>query len=425
MITDMKSGGADAGALGAKTARACDSCLRRRARWFCAADDAFLCHGCDNLVHSANQLASRHERVRLQTASAKVTTTTATAKAWHSGFTRKARTPRHNKNSSIQQQQQRLKEKILFNTSFLPLVPELGGEEEEEDRERGLLVDINEIEEEEEEQLLCRVPVYDVDPFDLENCNVKNDAADFEDMCDLDSFCEFDVDLAEFAANVESLLGVGSSEIHENSTEQVFDYKQENEMDPSKNEILKVKDEELDDLESVFDMTSDEVFHWNMDHDESMVHQEKEFMPLSNSSVGVSESVITKEETKRERFLRLNYEDVISAWSRQGSPSLWTTANPPKFNSDDDSWQNFLGSSGVDGEIRSIRGNLIGSNGDGGREARVSRYREKRRTRLFAKKIRYEVRKLNAEKRPRMKGRFVKRTTCFAGGATPFPTNYH
>jgi hypothetical protein len=52
---------------------------------------------------------------------------------------------------------------------------------------------------------------------------------------------------------------------------------------------------------------------------------------------------------------------------------------------------------------------------DGGREARVSRYREKRRARLFSKKIRYEVRKLNAEKRPRMKGRFVKRAT--AGGS--------
>lgn len=48
---------------------------------------------------------------------------------------------------------------------------------------------------------------------------------------------------------------------------------------------------------------------------------------------------------------------------------------------------------------------------NGEREARVSRYREKRRTRLFSKKIRYQVRKLNAEKRPRMKGRFVKRTT--------------
>ena len=56
---------------------------------------------------------------------------------------------------------------------------------------------------------------------------------------------------------------------------------------------------------------------------------------------------------------------------------------------------------------------------EGEREARVSRYREKRRTRLFAKKIRYEVRKLNAEKRPRMKGRFVKRSSCFA--PPPFP----
>ncbi|KAL8266414.1 hypothetical protein R6Q59_003758 [Mikania micrantha] len=37
------------------------------------------------------------------------------------------------------------------------------------------------------------------------------------------------------------------------------------------------------------------------------------------------------------------------------------------------------------------------------REASVQRYKEKRRNRLFAKTIRYEVRKLNAEKRPRIK----------------------
>lgn len=85
---------------------------------------------------------------------------------------------------------------------------------------------------------------------------------------------------------------------------------------------------------------------------------------------------------------------------------------------------NFQGSSGAEvqcshGEVGSIRGHPIGSV-DGGREARVSRYREKRRTRLFAKKIRYEVRKLNAEKRPRMKGRFVKRTS-FVGATTAFP----
>lgn len=39
----------------------------------------------------------------------------------------------------------------------------------------------------------------------------------------------------------------------------------------------------------------------------------------------------------------------------------------------------------------------------GGREASMLRYKEKRRNRLFSKKIRYEVRKLNAERRPRMK----------------------
>lgn len=53
------------------------------------------------------------------------------------------------------------------------------------------------------------------------------------------------------------------------------------------------------------------------------------------------------------------------------------------------------------------------------REARVLRYREKRRTRLFSKKIRYEVRKLNAEKRPRIKGRFVKRSS-FGGPSFPY-----
>ena len=37
------------------------------------------------------------------------------------------------------------------------------------------------------------------------------------------------------------------------------------------------------------------------------------------------------------------------------------------------------------------------------REASVLRCKEKRQTRLFSKKIRYQVRKLNAEKRPRLK----------------------
>ena len=44
------------------------------------------------------------------------------------------------------------------------------------------------------------------------------------------------------------------------------------------------------------------------------------------------------------------------------------------------------------------------------REARVMRYREKRKNRKFEKTIRYASRKAYAETRPRIKGRFVKRT---------------
>lgn len=75
------------------------------------------------------------------------------------------------------------------------------------------------------------------------------------------------------------------------------------------------------------------------------------------------------------------------------------------------------------GEVAPAYGEMGMVAGDGGREAKVTRYREKRRTRLFSKKIRYEVRKLNAEKRPRMKGRFVKRAAFPAVGpaVAPFP----
>ncbi|KAI4344375.1 hypothetical protein L6164_011609 [Bauhinia variegata] len=44
-------------------AKPCDSCKSAAAAVFCRADSAFLCMGCDNKIHCANKLASRHERV--------------------------------------------------------------------------------------------------------------------------------------------------------------------------------------------------------------------------------------------------------------------------------------------------------------------------------------------------------------------------
>lgn len=43
----------------------CDVCESAAAILFCAADEAALCHACDDKVHTCNKLASRHVRVGL------------------------------------------------------------------------------------------------------------------------------------------------------------------------------------------------------------------------------------------------------------------------------------------------------------------------------------------------------------------------
>ncbi|KAF7838071.1 zinc finger protein CONSTANS-LIKE 5 [Senna tora] len=69
----------------------------------------------------------------------------------------------------------------------------------------------------------------------------------------------------------------------------------------------------------------------------------------------------------------------------------------------------------ISGSSESVGIGLAGNNqatqlGGLDREARVLRYREKRKNRKFEKTIRYASRKAYAETRPRIKGRFAKRT---------------
>ncbi|GAV60079.1 zf-B_box domain-containing protein/CCT domain-containing protein [Cephalotus follicularis] len=48
---------------GNKWARVCDTCRSAACTVYCRADSAYLCGGCDARVHAANRVASRHERV--------------------------------------------------------------------------------------------------------------------------------------------------------------------------------------------------------------------------------------------------------------------------------------------------------------------------------------------------------------------------
>lgn len=58
------------------------------------------------------------------------------------------------------------------------------------------------------------------------------------------------------------------------------------------------------------------------------------------------------------------------------------------------------------------------------REARVMRYREKRKNRKFEKTIRYASRKAYAETRPRIKGRFAKRSELEVDSLLADATSY-
>ncbi|CAI9107057.1 OLC1v1006332C1 [Oldenlandia corymbosa var. corymbosa] len=102
-----------------------------------------------------------------------------------------------------------------------------------------------------------------------------------------------------------------------------------------------------------------------------------------------------EEDGKKMRLnLSLNYQHVQDAWSDR---TLWAD--------DSISYPTTSSSSVIEG----VAPLTVIEEDRKRREASVLRYKEKRQARLFSKKIRYQVRKLNADNRPRLKGRFVKR----------------
>lgn len=294
MITESRV----ANAIGGKSARACDSCLRHRARWYCASDDAFLCQSCDSSVHAANHVASKHKRVRLNTSSSKPKRSVVLEHAlpsWPQGVTRKAKTPLNHARSSMNEQSKRKESDVGV------LVPELSCEED------APLV-------ENEAQTLFQVPVYD--PLEDELCNIgiddifKNKANETAEGLEhgflypgeeLESFSGFlppDVDLAELTADVESFLGNETLELGKR---------------------VKVEESEMTNMST--DMVDD---CWEFNE----VKEEVKTV-MEDGKMGE----YYEEENQKNAFLRLNYEAVITAWGSQGSP--WTTGSRPEFNPDD------------------------------------------------------------------------------------------
>nr|VDD33793.1 unnamed protein product [Brassica oleracea] len=111
---------------------------------------------------------------------------------------------------------------------------------------------------------------------------------------------------------------------------------------------------------------------------------------------------------RRSLALKLDYEQIMEAWSDKGT--LYVDGEPPQTVPDLHASADVFTGGGDSGSLWTVpEMETTERLWRGHREASLLRYKEKRQNRLFSKRIRYEVRKLNAEKRPRVKGRFVKR----------------
>lgn len=377
IATTGSSAKAAAAAVGGKAARACDACLRRRARWYCAADDAFLCQGCDTSVHSANPLARRHERLRLQPASPLRTPprTGAAANnkrerhdevvpAW---FRRKARTPRGGHAKSVGGQ-------ALSRRLVVPHAA-AGGDSPDDGRNGD-----GEFEVVEEEQLLYRVPIFD--PALAEFCSPPplEDEAALASSCNEDGAVEdrvkpdpatpaaapvvqffpdgghanfepTDAELREFAADMEALLGHGLDDGNEEGSS--FYMETLGLLDPVEvgDDATRVKVEtdggtaceasgtlacalELLDPEGSDEMLLDIDFNYGSPLDTTT--DEK----AASSDTGAADAQFLQTSLS----LTLNYEAIIQSWGT----SPWTGGGERPHVKLDDSWPH-------DYTVRSIR----------------------------------------------------------------------
>ncbi|XP_047073640.1 zinc finger protein CO3-like [Lolium rigidum] len=121
----------------------------------------------------------------------------------------------------------------------------------------------------------------------------------------------------------------------------------------------------------------------------------------TTTSSSCSSAASTGAASARPPLLKLDYDEILAAWAGRGS--LYIGAAPglpaPKLEPDSVLVEVAPG--------RQAAAAWVAPDATG-RAERVRRYKEKRHARLFSKRIRYEVRRINAVRRPRLKGRFIR-----------------
>jgi len=215
--------------------------------------------------------------------------------------------------------------------------------------------------EENEEQLLYRVPIFD--PFVAELCGTNSSSPcsvtstdegvaaalakaenkgvqsnvfyhSNNEMENLHGMLPSDAELAEFAADVESLLGRGlENECVGMEDLGLIDAKEE-ECSVGSGKV-KVEEEESPEMEMEMEMVGRDLsFELSFDYETCEEVKEKVCDLELGKEKGNEEELGENDEVKKKKIsLQLDYEGVIIAWASQKSP--WTTPDKPNLDPDE------------------------------------------------------------------------------------------
>ncbi|KDP24338.1 hypothetical protein JCGZ_25634 [Jatropha curcas] len=339
-------------------ARVCDTCRAAACTVYCKADAAYLCAGCDARVHAANRVASRHERVWVCEACERAPAAFI-CKADAASLCTACDADIHSANP-LARRHQRVPILPISGGLHSPHVGHMGGENTEdmfvEEREE----EVGEEEEDEAASWLLSNPV--------KNSNNQNSNN-----------------------NTNGFLfyggGGGGGEV----------------------------EEYLDFVEYTSNACGDQ----NQYSDQNSLQQQQYgadgVVPVQCLEAG-KDQMINHHQQYRNFQLGLEFDSSKPTYSYNGSISHSVSISSMDVGVVQDSTMSEISIS----HSRTPKGTIDLFSGPPmqmpsqlsprDREARVLRYREKKKTRKFEKTIRYASRKAYAETRPRIKGRFAKRT---------------
>ncbi|XP_045794630.1 zinc finger protein CONSTANS-LIKE 2 [Trifolium pratense] len=372
--------------------RACDTCRSAPCAVFCRADSAYLCAGCDSRIHAANRVASRHERVWVCEACERAPAAFL-CKADAASLCSSCDADIHSANP-LASRHQRVPILPISGYLYGPPTTLLGADDEgfvgggcaggevEEEEDEGM-------EDEAASWLLLNPLKNSNNNSNNHNNNINNNSNDHNNQEGNNGFL-FSGEVDEYLDLVDcNSCGGGDNTFTTNTT------------------------------------TTTTTTH----HDEYSHQQQDHYGVPQKSYVG--DSVVPVQQQQVQNFqLGLEFESSKAGFSYNGgsisqsvSVSSMDVGVVPESTMRDVSMNYSRTSKGTIDLFSGPPIQMSSHFSPMDREARVLRYREKKKTRKFEKTIRYASRKAYAETRPRIKGRFAKRTDADAEVDQMFSTS--